>query len=67
MVPALGQHETSNGGQLERNCSPPAFLGLANTDVIAFTHLGETLMKFSAVNKVARQGANLPDVNSRIE
>ncbi|KAG8729717.1 hypothetical protein FRC12_020770, partial [Ceratobasidium sp. 428] len=47
MVPALEQHGTANGGQSERNRSPPAFLDLANS--------------------VARQGANLPDVNSRIE
>ncbi|KAF8604978.1 hypothetical protein BDV93DRAFT_554934 [Ceratobasidium sp. AG-I] len=47
MAPALDQRGAPNGGNAERNRSPPAFLDLANS--------------------AARQGANLPDVNSRIE
>ncbi|KAG8682475.1 hypothetical protein FRC09_016737, partial [Ceratobasidium sp. 395] len=33
MVPALEQHGTANGGQSERNRSPPAFLDLANSRI----------------------------------
>ncbi|KAG8709032.1 hypothetical protein FRC08_018581 [Ceratobasidium sp. 394] len=68
MVPALEQHAALHGGNTERNRSSPTFLDLANS---MHCRIHPVFVRFDRrfwiMNKAARTGANLPDVNSMFE